>query len=227
MMTLSPNIHLVPICGKCDGRVEFYCPTCQQLEEEMRRRCTDDTPPPMPLEEKAQELKTLLEETLNTEVTLDVSSDEDGALVTTAKLQLFGGEVSASHYGGDVLEALTRLRNTVLVNMTFTAEALSTIPAEALNTLPPSLSKEAVVGILNGMQEITAETFLEKASIQYRITSRDGTSFIGTLDYKPNRANLGITGGHVSSVRWGLRPVVHGQTCSRHRREDSKALALL
>ncbi len=54
-----------------------------------------------------------------------------------------------------------------------------------------------------GMSEAEAIKVVEAAGVTYRVMARDGESFVGTCDWKPNRLNLRIAAGKVVSVDFG------------------------
>lgn len=54
-----------------------------------------------------------------------------------------------------------------------------------------------------GMEEKQAIDLLVKNGWHWRVTSRDGKPFIRTADYRPDRVNLEIKSGKITSIKVG------------------------
>lgn len=55
---------------------------------------------------------------------------------------------------------------------------------------------------LEKMVGMTEEEF-QKLNLQYRVMRKDGESFFGTMDFRPDRYNLEIENGLITSVYIG------------------------
>ena len=62
---------------------------------------------------------------------------------------------------------------------------------------------QALADSLPGMSEVDAVAAIEKAGLTSRITSRDGEDFPITMDYRPDRLDLQIVNGKVTSATIG------------------------
>lgn len=54
-----------------------------------------------------------------------------------------------------------------------------------------------------GLTEEDAINSLKADGMKYRVKQRDNKNFMVTMDVQPNRANLYITDGKVTSVKFG------------------------
>ena len=54
-----------------------------------------------------------------------------------------------------------------------------------------------------GMTKADAIALLKEHSISYRVRSTDGVAHIGTADLRPDRVNLFIADGKITSYRFG------------------------
>ncbi|OGZ96506.1 MAG: hypothetical protein A3I44_04820 [Candidatus Sungbacteria bacterium RIFCSPLOWO2_02_FULL_51_17] len=56
---------------------------------------------------------------------------------------------------------------------------------------------------LIGMKEKAAIAAVKRVGMVSRVMWRDGTAFMGTMDYRTDRVNLGITKGKVTGATIG------------------------
>ena len=69
---------------------------------------------------------------------------------------------------------------------------------ETTTTVAPSTASEYV-----GLSKKAAIAKAEAEHRPWRISSEDGESFPGTLDYNPDRVNFDINQGHVTAANFG------------------------
>ncbi len=62
--------------------------------------------------------------------------------------------------------------------------------------------KELQVRVL-GLDEASAISLLKEQGFRVRVRSRDGSSFMGTCDFRQDRMNLEITNGKVANLMIG------------------------